>query len=87
MQITIKLYAMLGGFIPPESVSAADKNIGTLELGADATIGAVIQQLSLPDRWVHLVLLNGVYIDHESHATTKLKNDDVLAIWPPVAGG
>jgi molybdopterin converting factor small subunit len=34
-----------------------------------------------------LVLVNGKYIAPEARGTTLLQEGDVLAIWPPVAGG
>ncbi|MGF1528323.1 MAG: MoaD/ThiS family protein [Candidatus Competibacterales bacterium] len=83
MQITIKLYAMLSEFLPPHS----QKNVGQLTLAEGTTVGAVIEQLRLPPRWVHLVLVNGVYIAPEQLGHTPLHEADVLAIWPPVAGG
>jgi sulfur carrier protein ThiS len=36
---------------------------------------------------VKLVLVNGVYIPPERWQTQVLNEGDVLAIWPPVAGG
>jgi molybdopterin converting factor small subunit len=36
---------------------------------------------------VCLVLVNGKYIKPEDRDTTTLLEGDVLAIWPPVAGG
>ena len=36
---------------------------------------------------VHLVLVNGVYVQPEERASRVLKDGDVLAIWPPIAGG
>jgi molybdopterin converting factor small subunit len=36
---------------------------------------------------VHLVLVNGVYVAPAEHMSHVLKQDDVLAIWPPIAGG
>ena len=41
----------------------------------------------LTEKWVHLVLVNGVYIYPEKRATHTLVEGDVLAIWPPIAGG
>jgi sulfur carrier protein ThiS len=41
----------------------------------------------LPVRLVKLVLINGVYLPPEARATHTLSEGDVLAIWPPVAGG
>jgi sulfur carrier protein ThiS len=36
---------------------------------------------------VHLVLVNGSYVAAELRATRTLAEGDVLAIWPPIAGG
>jgi molybdopterin converting factor small subunit len=36
---------------------------------------------------VHLVLINGKYIEPEKRLTQTLQEGDVLAIWPPIAGG
>jgi molybdopterin converting factor small subunit len=36
---------------------------------------------------VHLVLVNGRYIDPDKRANQPLVEGDVLAIWPPIAGG
>jgi len=36
---------------------------------------------------VHLVLVNGSYIAPEQRASQTLAEGDVLAIWPPIAGG
>jgi len=83
MRITIKLYAMLTEYLP----AGAEKNVSALDLPDQTTVEQVIQQLRLPERYVHLVLVNGVYINHDSLAAAVLNEDDVLAIWPPVAGG
>jgi molybdopterin converting factor small subunit len=36
---------------------------------------------------VHLVLVNGKYIAPEHRHSQTLEEGDVLAIWPPIAGG
>jgi sulfur carrier protein ThiS len=41
----------------------------------------------MPMKLVHLVLVNGVYVPPEQRATRALCEGDVLAIWPPIAGG
>jgi molybdopterin converting factor small subunit len=83
MRITIKLYAMLTEYLPAN----AEKNEARLELKDDTTINGTIEHLKLPQNLVHLVLLNGIYIQPEQLSETSLKDGDVLAIWPPVAGG
>lgn len=47
----------------------------------------IVNKFQLPVKLVHLVLVNGKYIKAEERDTYPLKEDDVLAIWPPVAGG
>ena len=36
---------------------------------------------------VHLVLVNGVFVPPDERAGKCLDNGDVLAVWPPIAGG
>jgi len=50
-------------------------------------VSAVLAPFSLPERLTHLVLVNGVFVPPEARATTPLKEDDMLAVWPPIAGG
>ena len=47
----------------------------------------VINQNNIPANMTYLVLLNGVYIDQDQRLEKVLKEDDTVAIWPPVAGG
>lgn len=84
MQITFKLYASLGDHLP------ADRRQGNqmpLEVAPGASIVQVIEPFNLPMKLVHLVLVNGVYVPPEERATRTLNDGDVLAIWPPIAGG
>jgi sulfur carrier protein ThiS len=83
MQITLKLFATLGDFLP----AGSRYNQIEVEVLDGVTVAAVIQQHQLPDKLVHLVLVNGVYIKPEERASKALQAGDVLAIWPPIAGG
>jgi molybdopterin converting factor small subunit len=84
MKITLKLFATLTEYLPAESRYT---NIVELEVPADTTVGSLIEQKQLPHKLVHLVLINGRYIEPEKRTTEPLVEGDVLAIWPPIAGG
>jgi sulfur carrier protein ThiS len=84
MHVTLKLFASLTDYLPPTSRYT---NIVELEVADGATIAEVIAPYALPPAMVHLVLVNGHYIAPPNRATLSLKADDVLAIWPPIAGG
>jgi len=84
MKITFKLYATLTDYLP---AAARSSNRVEIELPAEASIADVIAPYGLPMKLVHLVLVNGVYVAPEERASRVVKDGDVLAIWPPIAGG
>jgi sulfur carrier protein ThiS len=84
MRVTLKLYATLTDYLP---ATARRENLVHLDVAEAATIAAVVEPFGLPPKLVHLVLVNGVYIPPNERAGRALKDGDVLAIWPPIAGG
>ena len=82
MQITFKLFASLMAYLP----QGAHRNEASLEVEEGITPNRLIEMHSVPKSEVHLVLLNGVYLDEDAR-DRPLKDGDTLAIWPPVAGG
>ena len=84
MKITLKLFASLTDYLPPASKYT---NILDMEVAPDASISQIIAPMSLPVKMVHLVLVNGKYVEPEDRLTRTLVEGDVLAIWPPIAGG
>ena len=84
MKITFKLYASLTEYLPAESRYG---NRVTLELDEGTSIAQVIEPFGLPQKMVHLVLVNGVYVAPAERLSHVLNEGDVLAIWPPIAGG
>jgi molybdopterin synthase sulfur carrier subunit len=84
MNITFKLFASLTDYLPAE---ARYTNVLNLNVAPEATIMQIIEPYGMPPKLVHLVLINGKYIEPEKRLTQTLQEGDVLAIWPPIAGG
>ncbi|MDD4801976.1 MAG: MoaD/ThiS family protein [Syntrophomonas sp.] len=76
MKITIKLFAFLrqGRF-----------KIREFDFPEDTTVGQVLDSLAIPrqEMGIGIIFINGKRAEFDS----LLKTDDVLAIFPPVAGG
>ena len=84
MRVTLKLYATLADYLPPE---ARAENLVRLEVADGSTISSVIAPFHLPPKLTHLVLVNGLFVPREERGARALRDGDVLAIWPPIAGG
>lgn len=82
MKVTFKLFATLMKYLPP------DANVHEVPLEVDDSTSAydLLDRFNVPRELAHLVLVNGVYLQLEERSL-PLKENDVLAIWPPVAGG
>lgn len=84
MKVTLKLYASLTQHLPLDRRTV---NFVELDVAEGATVRQIIEPFALPEKLVHLVLVNGVYVAPEERMTKALVEGDVLAIWPPIAGG
>ena len=84
MSITFKLYATLQDLLPSNAV----KNAARIEVASDVSLNELIDRFRVPRELAHLVLVNGIFhCDADRDLRNTLKPDDVVAIWPPVAGG
>jgi molybdopterin synthase sulfur carrier subunit len=83
MRITLKLFATLTDYLPPHR----DGNQVEIEVDPTASIRDILAPYGLPEKLVHLVLVNGHYIAPEARGTRTLQEGDALAVWPPIAGG
>ena len=84
MKITFKLYASLTQHLPAE---ARRSNQIPLEVPDGTPIAKIIEPFGMPEKLVHLVLVNGVYVPPAERLSFVPQEGDVLAIWPPIAGG
>jgi sulfur carrier protein ThiS len=85
MKITFKLFASLTDYLPADRERGS--NMVDIEVPEGASIVEVVTPFQLPQKMVHLVLVNGVFVPPAERATRRLSEGDVLAIWPPIAGG
>lgn len=83
MKITFKLFASLTDYLPAERRG----NVVDIEVADNATVQQIIDRYQLPTKMVHLVVINGVYVEPADRLTRTLNAGDALAIWPPIAGG
>ena len=80
MNVEVRLFATLRRYLPPGSGRTAAR----LGLSDGASIADVLDELAIPPKAVHLVLINGLY---EANRSRQLTDGCVVSIWPPVAGG
>lgn len=83
VRITLKLLALLTDYLPQPRQGHQVQ----LDVPPGTTIQDVVQRFRLPDKLVHLVLVDGVYVEPAQRASRVLCDGETLAIWPPVAGG
>jgi len=83
MQLTLKLFATLGQYLPPGS----ERNKTQIEIAEGTTVSELVKDLGLPLELTHLVLINGVYISPEERDKRVFQTGDEFAVFPPIAGG
>lgn len=82
--VTLKLYASLERYLPAGSV---ENSIQVALAAEENTALDLLRRFNVPPKAAHLVLVNGFYLNHEQRASDALRDGDVVAMWPPVAGG
>ena len=83
MEVTVKLFATLGKYLPPN----AAHNEAQMDVAAGTSVSQLLRQLHLPLELTHLVMINGIYIDPSDREHTTFSPGDELAVFPPIAGG
>lgn len=84
MKITLKLFASLSAWLP---AAARSRHRTDLEVPPGASVGEVIRGQGIPPGQCAIVLVDGVWVSAVEWEERRLEEGQVLAIWPPVAGG
>jgi sulfur carrier protein ThiS len=84
MRITLKLFASLTAHLPAEARSSQEID---LHVEPGTTVIDVIRSQAIPEALCAIVLIDGAWVARPDRATRALSEGQVLAIWPPVAGG
>ncbi|MEC9368797.1 MAG: MoaD/ThiS family protein [Pseudomonadota bacterium] len=83
MKITLKLYASLGAFLPPQ----AERNAIQIDVPEGATVRQILDSHQVPMETCHLILVNGHFSPPALAHARALSDGDTVAVWPPIAGG
>ena len=84
MTITLKLFASLAAHLPAEARSSHKLD---LVVDPGTTVKDIIRRQGIPEVLCAIVLVDGHWVARPDRATRVLAEGQVLAIWPPVAGG
>ncbi len=80
INIEVQLYFDLANYLP---AVAKDRKF-SITLGEKSTIQNLLNKLGLPEDITKVILVNGIKPNSNE---IQLQNDDVVAIFPPMAGG
>ena len=83
MHVQLELYASLMVYLPPQAV----RHRVSVEVEPGCSVQGLLERYQVPLQQAHLVLRNGVFLHPEERPRTLLQEGDVIAAWPPVAGG
>jgi sulfur carrier protein ThiS len=84
MKVTVKLFASLASHLP---VEARPQHRLDLEVAPGTTVMDLIQRQGIPPDQCAIVLVDGAWVAVADRGGRVLAEGEVLAIWPPVAGG
>jgi len=83
MRVQLELYASLMRYLP----AGAQRFGFSTDVPASTTIQQLLDRYGVPREQAHLVLRNGIFVTASVRDSTDLAEGDVVAVWPPVAGG
>jgi sulfur carrier protein ThiS len=83
VHVQLELYASLMRHLPP----GAERHRVRAEVPEGTTAHQLLAHYGVPWEQAHLVLRNGIFLHPGERDATRLEEGDVVAVWPPVAGG
>ena len=83
VSVEFKLYADLMRYLP---ANARQQSV-RVEMAEGTTLYDLMDRFQVPRDQAHLVICNGLFIPPSQRETYQLQDHDVVALWPPVAGG
>ena len=83
MKITVKLFAGFRQYLPDGTGAEGI----TVDIDSAATVNQILQKFHVPVAEAHLVFINGNYVNPENRNRPVFTENDILAVWPAVAGG
>ena len=82
MKMYLELYASLMHLLPP----GASRHKREIKIAEGTSVQDIIDEYNIPLEMAHIVLVNGKFVC-EQRSEHILEEQDILSIWPPVAGG
>jgi molybdopterin converting factor small subunit len=70
-------------YLPAE----AKDNAVIVKVTDGATLFELMDRYQVPREQAHLVICNGLFVPPSQRESHRLRDGDVVALWPPVAGG
>jgi len=83
MKISIEFYASLMKYLPP----GKSRFRRDIKVEDGIKLKPLIEKYNISAKEAHLVLVNGHFVCAEDRDDRVLVENDVVSIWPPVAGG
>jgi molybdopterin synthase sulfur carrier subunit len=79
MKVEVRLFANLAKLLPPGSQNKR----ATITVKKGATVEDLMDKLDIPQKVTNIIMVNGMHRDRK----TELNEDDVVSVFPPIAGG
>ena len=79
MKVEVRLFANLAKLLPPGS----QKKRTTVTVKKGTTVDELLEKLNIPPKITNIIMINGVHQKREA----ELNEDDVVSVFPPIAGG